>query len=304
MLTVLSPGARTLIQDRGRPGYEHLGVPTSGPADPRAHALAHALVDNPATDAALEVALHGPTLRFERPAVVAYAGAAADLNINGAAVPSHHTLHLSTGDILTVGALRDGVYGYLAIAGGLNSAPVLGSQSTCTLSGLGPEPVGSEDVLTWNAPGHTVHNRAVPPSLRDTSRPAAVRFTWGPHADLFTPAARLAFQTGRWLVDPRSSRVGVRLGGTPLAVPDLSLPSLGMVTGAVQVPPSGEPIVLGPDHGTTGGYPVVAVIEVADMPVLMQSRPGQGVAFIAQTAPAEPEPPLVRALLDLDAVSA
>lgn len=280
MIEVLSPGARTLVQDAGRAGFEHLGVPTAGAADAPALALANRLVGNPAGAAGLEIALHGPTLRFTADTRIALTGSAADLRVDGAMAPVLHTVHVRAGQTVTVGTLRDGLRAYLAVSGGIAVEPVLGSRSTCTLSGLGPAPLVAGQVLPVG-PAAPVSSLAVlPTTLRSDGR---VRIVLGPHEDLFDAAVVESFLAGRWTVSPQSSRVGVRLDGPPLAAPQESLPSLGMVTGAIQVPPSGQPIVLGPDHGTTGGYPVIGAVVTADLPVLAQALPGSLLSFEAVT---------------------
>lgn len=280
MITVLSPGARTLVQDAGRPGYEHLGVPTSGAADLPSLRLANLLVGNAPTEAAVEVAAHGPSIEFSSPAVVAYVGGDVDLLLDDRPVPTHHTLRVGAGQVLHVGALRGGLYGYLAVAGGLDVPRVLGSASSCTLSGLGPTALAADHQIRLAHPSQQVEDAfCLAPSSALSTR---VRVLPGPHLSLFDEHAVMGFFSTGWSVSALSSRVGVRLdGGSPIPVPQVSLPSTGMVRGAVQVPPNGMPIVLGPDHGTVGGYPVLGVIHPDDMPALMQRRPGASVTFAA-----------------------
>lgn len=273
MITVTSPGLRTTFQDAGRPGFEHLGVPTSGPADPFAHALANALVRNPAAAACLEVVGHGPSLRIERATTLAYVGAPADLRVNGRAVPNGHTLVVDRGDEVSVGALREGCYGYLAVAGGFVVGSTMGSVSTCSLSGLGPEPLTAGDVV-GAADGVRREFRAtrwVP------QRGGVLRYLRSPLRDV-EPSVAAAFDAAVWAVSADVSRVGVRLDGQRLPAPG-PVATTGMPTGAIQLPPSGNPIVLGPDHGTTGGYPVVGVVLPGDLAALMQAVPGTSVRF-------------------------
>lgn len=279
MITVVSPGARTLVQDAGRPGYEHLGVPTSGAADLPALRLANMLVANPATAPAFEIAAAGPTLLFDHDTTIAYTGAEADLHLDERAVPCDHTITVRAGQRLTIGSLYGGLYGYLSVAGGLDVPRTLGSASTCTLSGLGPAPVRTGDTFQVLPGAGIVESGFVLPD-RSRGDLAVVRYLPGPHSDLFTAQARAAFAHTVWRVSPASSRVGVRLDGTALEAPSQSLPSLGMVTGAIQVPPSGSPIVLGPDHGTVGGYPVIGVVVPADLPVLMQQVSGTALTLV------------------------
>lgn len=278
MITVVSPGARTLVEDAGRVGYEHLGVPTSGAADINSLRLANALVGNPETSAALEVALYGPTLTFADDTVIAYAGADSDLLLDGATVPTRHTVPVRAGQTLTIGSLRGGIYGYLAVGGGIAVTPVLGSRSTCTLSGLGPAPLRGGDVLPTGAQ-ESLTSFSVARQQPLSVKARTVRYIPGPHADMFSAEAHEQFITTGWSISARSSRVGIRFDGVPLDAPQESLPSMGMVTGAVQVPPDGSPIVLGPDHGTTGGYPVIAVVVPDDLCALAQCVAGESIQF-------------------------
>lgn len=284
MITVLSPGARTLIQDLGRPGHAHLGVPGSGAADRQAHRLANHLVGNPEDAATLEVALHGPTLRFEVDAALAYTGTEADLHLDDRRIPTGHTVPVRAGQTLRIGPLHGGTYGYLAVDGGIATAPVLGSRSTCTLSGLGPAALTGGDILPLYFTGTTPPWRASTSAMTPTQ---ALPVLPGPHAHLFPDDALDVFTGTPWAVSPDTSRVGVRLTGTPLPMTaDGSLPSLGMVRGAVQVPPNGLPVVLGPDHGTTGGYPVLAVLTPSASDALARLLPGAPVRFVAVSAQA------------------
>jgi biotin-dependent carboxylase-like uncharacterized protein len=279
MITVVTTGARTLIEDAGRVGHEHLGVPTSGAADINSLRLANRLAGNPDTSAALEVALLGPTLTFAHDTVVAYAGADTDLHLDGATVPAFHTVAVRAGQTLSIGSLRGGVYGYLAVAGGVAATPVLGSQSTCTLSGLGPAPLNTGDTLpTGSHENHPDYLAALPRPVR-----AEIRYIPGPHTEVFSEEAQAQFVRTDWSISAHTSRVGIRLDGATMDAPQESLPSLGMVTGAIQVPPNGSPIVLGPDHGTTGGYPVIGVVIPDDMCALAQQVPGNTVRFVPVT---------------------
>lgn len=284
MIIVLSPGARTLVQDAGRSGFEHLGVPTSGAADPTSLHLANRLVGNDAAEAAFEVAAFGPTFEFTTDATLAYAGADTDLFIDDRPVPCHHTLRVRAGQVLRVGTLRGGLFGYLAVGGGLDVERVLGSASSCTMSGLGPAPLtGGQHICLRNASHLSEDAFAAPISLTTTpgiGTGGNMRVLPGPHSHLFSEDAMEAFLSSRWTVSPLSSRVGVRLAdAAPIAVENVSLPSMGMVRGAIQVPPNGMPIVLGPDHGTVGGYPVLGVVHPDDMASLMQRPSGSPVTF-------------------------
>lgn len=276
-LVVLRPGSLTTIQDRGRPGYAHLGVPTAGALDGPALARANALVGNDTGAAGLECTLQGPTLRFEQATTIALTGAPAPVRVNGTPIP-HDTAHeVASGDELQVGMPPTGVRSYLAVAGGLAVPPVLGSRATDTLSGLGPSPLVAGQLLPLGPPPSRSESL---PTGGSTSLLDAVRVTLGPREDRFTAEARALLTGAAYTVSPASNRVGLRLSGPPLSHADTSeLRSEGLALGAVQVPPNGQPIVMLADHPTTGGYPVIAVVAEADLPACAQLRPGAKLRF-------------------------
>ncbi|MGC1210000.1 MAG: biotin-dependent carboxyltransferase family protein [Micromonospora sp.] len=277
MIEVLRAGALTTVQDQGRPGFAHLGVPRSGALDPAALRLANRLVGNPETSAGLEITLTGCELRFTRAAAVAVTGADADIWVDRRPADLGRPLALPAGATLRIGPARSGLRNWLAVAGGIDLPAVLGSRATDTLSGLGPPPVRDGDRLPLGipvrdpAPVDVTVLPAVPAELR-----LAVRL--GPRHDWFTPAALNLLLTTPYTVSPVSNRVGARLLGAPLprAVAG-ELPSEGLVLGAVQVPADGQPLIFLADHPTTGGYPVIGVVD--DVTPLAQARPGTTVRF-------------------------
>jgi biotin-dependent carboxylase-like uncharacterized protein len=280
MIDVLRSGALTTVQDAGRAGHAHLGVPAAGALDGPALRLANRLVGNDERTAALEITLTGCRLRFRRASIVAVTGArAARLTVDGRSVDAGVPVPVPAGAVVDVGPASFGVRTYLAVAGGLDVPPVLGSRSTDTLSGLGPPPLRDGDALPVGRP-----QGPAAPVWFDVPAPAPtaveLRVTPGPRADWFTAAARDTFTGATYTVSPKSNRVAVRLTGPRLdrAIAD-ELPSEGIVLGAVQVPAGGEPLVFLADHPTTGGYPVIGVVEPADLPLLAQSRPGAAVTF-------------------------
>lgn len=286
-IEVLRAGALTTVQDLGRAGYAHLGVPRSGALDPAALRLANRLVGNPETTAGLEITLTGCELRFTRAVAVALTGAPVDVLVErhlGAVPPVERRpgdpgrpLSLPAGAILRVGPARVGLRTWLAVTGGIAVEPVLGSRSTDTLSGLGPPPLRDGDRLPLGpatgppAPVDATPTPPVPTRLRLDLR-------LGPRHDWFTPAALDLLLHTPYAVSPSSNRVGARLTGAalPRAVAG-ELPSEGLVLGAVQVPPDGQPLIFLADHPTTGGYPVLGV--VTDVTPLAQARPGTTVTF-------------------------
>lgn len=281
-MTFLACPGPVLVEDMGRPGYAHVGVPRAGALDSVSLATANWLVGNLPDAAAVEFHLAGPTVRFEQDQLLAVA-ADALITLDGRPVPAWHTIAVRAGQILTVGPLRDTRCGYLAVRGGFDAAQTLGSRSTCTLSGLGPIPLVPGDTLDACPPSGGQVFRSARPAV--TPGHALVRVVPGPELALFPAAAWELFITGGWTVSAASNRVGIRLDGRPVPAPSGSMLSTGVVTGAVQVPPSGYPVVLGPDHGTTGGYPVLAVVVNADLPLLAQVRPGRSVRFQPVSAP-------------------
>jgi len=272
-LTVLRTGPQVLVQDRGRVGYAHLGVPRAGVLDAPAAALANRLVGNPPDAAVLEVLLGALEIRTEAPCWVAVTGARVPLAVAGTAAAHTQAVRLPAGASLALGTPDDGMRSYLAVAGGIDVAPVLGSRSTDTLAGVGPAPVAVGDVLPVGVAS------GVPAAL-DTPRPPRsdpVRVLPGPHRDWFDADVRARLAATPWTVGAASDRVGLRLQGEPLPRNDGELPSEGMVLGAIQVPPDGQPVVLLADHGPTGGYPVAGVVHPDDLWQLAQLRPGERV---------------------------
>lgn len=278
-LEIASAGPLTTIQDLGRPGLAHLGVPRSGALDAPALALANRLVGNPANAAGLEVTLSGCSWRATTSMTIAVTGAAAPVTVEGRSYGYGEPVALRAGAFVTIGPPITGVRTYLAVAGGIAVAPVLGSRSTDTLSGLGPPRVRDGDVLPIGVasaePATTVD--FVPPPI---TGPLRLRIRWGPRDDWFTPTAR-ELLASPYTVSVNSNRIGARLAGPALERVDAGrqLPSEGIVAGAVQVTADGRPLVFLADHPTTGGYPVIAVVDAADLPRLAQARPGDTVTL-------------------------
>lgn len=266
MIEVLRAGPLTTVQDLGRPGLAHLGVPGSGALDQPALRLANRLVGNPPGAAGLEITLTGCVLRLRTPAVVAVTGAHARVTVAGEVVAFAAAVPVPAGAEVHIGRAVAGVRTYLAVSGGVDVPPVLGSRSTDTLSGLGPAPLRDGDLLP-------IGPAAAPSTVE-------LRFAEGPCADWF---AAPGLPDARYTVSPQSNRVGLRLTGQPLARVqarrDTELPSEGTVLGAVQVPADGQPLVFLADHPTTGGYPVIAVVHPDDLALLAQARPGATVVF-------------------------
>ncbi|MFJ6087696.1 biotin-dependent carboxyltransferase family protein [Streptomyces sp. NPDC092369] len=279
-LFVVRAGALTTVQDRGRPGHAHLGVPHSGALDAPAAALANRLVGNPPGAAVLETTVNGCAVRPRSTVTVAVTGAPCALKVDGRPVAWGAPVPVPAGAVLEVGTVIRGVRSYLAVRGGIAVEAVLGSRSTDLLSGLGPPPLADGQVLPLGDPqGHYARVDVAPQPAPPEE--LVLRVTPGPRDDWFTPVAVRTFTSRTYRVSPSSNRIGLRTEGPALerARPG-ELPSEGMVLGAVQVPPDGSPVVFLADHPTTGGYPVIAVVHPADLPPAAQAAPGTPVRFV------------------------
>jgi KipI family sensor histidine kinase inhibitor len=303
-IEVVAPGPLTLVEDLGRPGHRAIGVGPSGAVDRRAAVRANRLVGNPRGAAVLEVLLGGLELRARGLQVLAVTGApalAAVRTPDGTVRdrPAHASpFAVRDGETLTLEPPAGGLRSYVAVRGGLGAEPVLGSRSTDVLSGLGPAPLTAGTVVpVLPPPADAVAAWPDPPADPLVDRPGPVlrvRVVVGPRADRLTDEGVRSLLTQEWQVTADSNRVGLRLAGEPLdrarhgelhSGLHGELPSEAVVAGAVQVPPSGLPVVFLADHPVTGGYPVVAVVRDADVDLLAQVRPGDRVRFSADDAP-------------------
>lgn len=278
VLEVLQSGGLTLAQDLGRPGLAQLGVGRSGAADRRAHTLANRLLANPDDAATLEMTLGGFTARVRGGGVdVAVTGADPGPAVDGKPFGINSIQRLQEGQVLSVGTPASGLRSYLGVRGGIAVPPVLGSRSYDTLSRIGPEPIRAGDLITVGRPTGALPGIEQAPVAAVTGDAVDLRVVPGPREDWFTDPDALVVT--RWVTSERSDRVGVRLAGPPLRLrwPERQLPSEGVIRGSVQVPPNGQPVILGPDHPVTGGYPVIGVVVDADNDKVAQLRPGQPV---------------------------
>jgi len=273
-LVVVAPGVMTTIQDAGRPGYASMGVSRSGAFDLGAYELGNRLVGNAPGAASAEVLLGGITLRVTSPTRMAVTGGLAQGRAGDRAVGYGEPFTLLPDEELVLGRCTRGIRLYVAVAGGIDVPPVLGSRASDSLSGLGPLPIGRGDVLPLG-PAPTPTAAVAAPLTPPTAGEVELDVLPGPQTD-HLEGEELA---GPWIVSPDSNRVGVRLSGRPLVGGGGALPSEGLVRGAVQLPPSGLPVIFGPDHPTTGGYPVVGVLTATSSDRLAQLRPGQRVRF-------------------------
>ena len=277
MIEILRTGPQATVQDTGRGGLGHLGVPSAGAMDLRALGQANRLVGNSPEAAAIESLLGGLSVRFTTDVCFAITGAPVVADVQGRPVDRNTWTYARSGEVLAVpGRPLYGLYSYLAVAGGVDVAPVLTSRSTDSLSGLGPPALTAGDLLPIGTergvpsePGDVLVETATP------DRALEVRFSWGPRHDWFTTAARSRFASARWAVSSEVNRIAARLTGPRLDLTrEDQLPTEGVHPGSVQVPPSGQPLLFLANHPPTGGYPVIAVVCDQDLPRISQAPPG------------------------------
>ncbi len=293
-LRVIKPGLRTTIQDLGRPGYQRFGISVSGALDPVSLRAANALVGNPLGTGALEAAYVGPTLAVEAEDVrLAFVGAHATIEVlpdataaSGRRISTSRSIRLRRGELVRVGSLSRGAVLYIAVEGGFDIAPALGSVSTDTRGRFGGwhgRALMADDELPL---------RNVRTSDRDDYRfdeldvtpPRRLRVVLGPQRDYFSDDAVGVFLSSDFIVSTDTDRIGMRLQGPPIIQSsDVAFTSDGTATGSIQVTGTGQPIVLLPDRQTTGGYPKIATIISADLPALGRLPIGARIAFEAVT---------------------
>ena len=289
-LEVVSPGVLSTVQDLGRPGLGALGVGHAGAADVPALRLANRLLGNPESAAAIEVTFGGLEVVVRGGMTLTLTGAPCTVTVDGRQHGPYAAVWAPDGATLRLGQPSSGLRSYLAARGGIETSPVLGSRSTDTLSAVGPAPLAAGDRLPVGRPATAHPGVDVVPVQLPEAGDVTLRLVDGPRADWFTHAGRAALLSGPYEVTADSNRVGMRLSGPVLErARDDELPTEGMVCGALQVPPSGQPTLFLADHPVTGGYPVIAVVVPADVPLAAQVRPGQRILFRRVPSPS-PDP--------------
>ncbi|GAA1536703.1 KipI family sensor histidine kinase inhibitor [Microbacterium ginsengiterrae] len=285
-IEVLTPSLQLLVQDAGRPGHAALGVSESGAADRTAMRAANQAVGN-ARDAAVLESVGAVTLRFHGDGVAVVTGAIGDISLTDAEGRTRGILHgapfaTADGDELSVAHPARGLRYIIGVRGGVDAASALGSRAGDTLAGLGPDPLVAGDVMRIG----DLADRAVDPVPQPRDLPAPgdlveLEITLGPRDDWFTASAIETLTTQEWEVTPRSDRVGIRLHGeTPLERATAGeLPSEGAVTGAIQVPADGQPVLFLPDHPLTGGYPIIGALTDRCLDLAAQLPPGTRIRF-------------------------
>lgn len=282
-IRVIRPGLLTTVQDLGRWGYQATGVAVAGPMDALSHRVANLVVGNPIAAATLEITLIGPELEFECAAVVGVAGAEFDVTAGGRSLATGVPAAIAAGERLVFGRRQVGARAYLAVAGGIQTPPVLGSRATHLVSGMGGYEgralmAGDRVPIRATPPGSPTR-RAVGLTLPASGR-ARVRVLPGPQAERFAAEAMHILTSVSFRISPRSNRMGYRLEGPPLPHLDQTEPiSEPVAFGGIQVPLAGEPILLMADRQTAGGYAKIATVIAADLPIVGQLSPGDFIEF-------------------------
>jgi antagonist of KipI len=280
-ISILRPGMFTTVQDLGRWGFQSRGVPVSGALDWYSHRLANGLLGNGTAMATLEVTVMGPHMRFEADAVFAVTGAEFRLTLDDAPIEMNRPIEAGSGAILKFGERVRGARAYVAVEGGIDVPEVLGSRSTHVLTGMGGyqgRALKAGDLLEKGS-------GAILQFSKNCTRPLFLPtpFIGGGAKLRAVPADARLFAhvtSQRFRVSPRSDRMGYRLEGGVIAdAPSGELISTAVPTGAIQVPPTGQPILLMHDHATTGGYAIAGVVITADLPVAGQLAPGDWIEF-------------------------
>lgn len=284
---MIEPGLLTTVQDLGRSGYQRVGIPPSGPLDRPGFVLANRLVGNPDDAAGLELTLRGPRLEARRECLVAVTAAEMGFSVNGQEAPSWTAVRLRPGDLVAFRMVTAGCRAYLAVAGGLDVPPALGSRATYLrgrLGGLEGRALQKGDALpigALTADVDRLEGRTVPAAQRPTY-PTEVecRVILGPQEERFTPDGLAAFLGEPYEVSPQADRMGYRLKGPVIGhAAGHDIISDGIPLGGVQVPGEGQPIVLLVDRQTTGGYTKIATVISVDIGRVGQTRPGHRVRF-------------------------
>lgn len=282
---IVLPGAVMTVQDGGRYGYQETGIQVSGAMDQASFKKANYLVGNDETEAVLEVTLFGGMLEFTEDTIVAVTGADMGPMVDEEPVEMNCPLLIKKGQILALGMTRQGCRTYLAFAGGIDVPLVMESRSTnlkCAFGGYGGRALKAGDVLKLGKPKLSfdqVKKRRT--KGIETSKIIEVHAVPGPQQEYFTEAGEKAFYSGTYTITDQSDRMGYRLKGPLVESKNgTDIISDAIPLGAVQIPPSGQPIVLLADRQTTGGYAKIAVVCSFDIPKLAQGRPGDKVRFL------------------------
>jgi len=283
-LRFINPGMQTSIQDAGRSGFMHQGISKSGAMDPLSLQLANWLASNPLNQAAIEVALVGPTIEFTQSLSIAICGAEFDLSLNDESVFNSETINVKAGDILAFKRLRQGARAYLAFAGNLNVDSCFGSQSThltAKFGGYKGRQFESNDVLTV-LPAQETKKRVLPEAYRPTfTGNYLLRCCPSIETESIEQESLDVFYDSTYTVSINSNRMGLRLEGKPVTLKSsIEIISSGLTQGSIQVPPSGLPIISSVDGQTIGGYPRIANVISSDLNILGQLKTGDKIGCL------------------------
>lgn len=290
-IDVLKPGMLSQLQDLGRHGYQHLGVPVGGAMDEWSHRVANLLAGNAEDAATLEIVMMGPSLRFQEATEIAITGADLSPKVNGTSVAMNRRLEVPAGAQLDFGLRMNGMWCYLAVCGGFAAPLVMDSRSTYVRGGFGGHQgraLRKDDQLeTYSAPrAGRAPVLEIPSSLPPVQPGSAVslRVIPGEHWCDFGAEAQVLFSRATYRISLKSDRMGYRLEGPALLRPDpRELISEAVNSGTIQVPPDGQPIVLMAERQTTGGYPKIAHVIGVDLPRFAQMAPQQELRFVPVT---------------------
>ena len=285
-ITILNPGLLTTVQDFGRIGYQQFGVPVSGVVDPRAMSIANILVDNPEDEAVLECTMLGPQIRFNAPNAIAITGGDLGPTIDNQPIPNYAAIRVEAGQVLRFAGLRSGCRAYIAFAGGLDIAPVMGSRATymkAKIGGVEGRKLQKDDVIKFRKPNPDLRGlniRHISPEFVPRLE-YKIRVVLGPQDDMFTEHGIETFLSESYVVTPEFDRMGCRLDGEIIEHKGESgdIISDGIAFGAIQVPTAGKPIIMLSDRQTTGGYTKIANVISADFRILAQLKAGDRVRF-------------------------
>ena len=282
-LRILSPGILTLLQDCGRYGYQHLGLTTGGAADEHAYLWANRLLDNCCDSQVLECCFGGLVVEAEQPVTIALTGADMQAQINHRRVANWATYQLQSGDQLQLGHARSGLRAYLAVKGGFQVSPTLGSVSTVMREKIGGldgsgTPLQKGDCLPCLTSQQQYHRQVPELFIPDYAAPmiAGVIPT---SKKYFSDTERHEFFTHSWTISPQSNSMGIRLQGPAIKPRKSGIVSESTHFGAIQIPPDGQPIILLKDRQTMGGYPVIGSVFNLDAFLLAQKQPNNTIRF-------------------------
>lgn len=280
-----NPGVLTTIQDEGRYGYEQFGMSPAGPMDGTAFRTANLLVGNPEGESALEATVLGPTLRFDQDNVIAVTGADMAPSLNGQPCPMYQAVSVKAGDQLKLGAAKTGCRAYIAFAGGLDVPQVMGSRATALQNKVGGyqgRKLAKGDAVGFRAPNPALPLPRTAPVPAPAGREVTIRVILGPQDDMFTKEGLDTFLSQPYTVSKDFDRMGCRLEGPVIQhKTDGNIISDGMVTGAIQVPTSGQPIIMLAERQTVGGYTKIATVISTDLPLVGQRKTGDVIRFQA-----------------------